>query len=70
MRGIFHVDGPVMSYVIKIFDCMCLSVLWVLCCIPIITVGASTTALYHTIYHYIRKERGSLLKTFFRLQFV
>lgn len=44
---------------------MCLSVLWMFCSLPIITAGASTTALYHTIYHYIRKEKGSLVKTFF-----
>ena len=65
MRGIFDVDGPVISFIIKIFDCMCLSVLWFFCSLPIITVGASSTALYHTIYHYIRNGEGTLLRTFF-----
>lgn len=65
MRGIFNVDGPVIGFIIKIFDCMCLSVLWFLCSLPIITAGASSTALYHTIYHYIRNGEGTLLRTFF-----
>ena len=26
----------------------CLNILWFLCCIPIVTIGASTTALYYT----------------------
>ena len=28
MRWIFDINNPIMRYVIKIFDCMCLSVLW------------------------------------------
>lgn len=64
MRWIFDIENPVMHYVVKIFDCMCLSVLWLLFSLPIITAGASTTALYVTIYRYIRKEEGHLWRTF------
>lgn len=64
MRWIFDIENPIMHYVIKIFDCMCLSVLWLLFSIPVITAGAATTALYATIYHYIRKEEGHLWRTF------
>lgn len=66
MRWIFDIENPIMHYVIKIFDCMCLSVLWLLFSIPVITAGAATTALYATIYHYIRKEEGHLWRTFWR----
>lgn len=65
MRWIFDIENPVMRYIIKIFDCMCLSVLWIACCLPVLTAGVATTALYATVHRYIRKDEGNLLKTFF-----
>lgn len=65
MRWLFSIENPVMCYIVKIFDCMCLSILWIACCLPIFTAGAATTALYATVYRYIRKDEGNLLKTFF-----
>ena len=65
MRWIFNIENPVMRYIIRIFDCMCLSILWFLCCLPVFTAGAATTALYETVYRYIRKDEGTLLKIFF-----
>lgn len=64
MRWLFDIENPVMRYVIKIFDCMCLSILWLVCCLPILTAGAATTALYATVYRYLRKDEGHLLRTF------
>lgn len=64
MRWIFDIENPVMHYIVKIFDCMCLSVLWLLFSLPVITAGASTTALYVAIYHYIRREEGHMWRTF------
>lgn len=65
MGWLFDIHNPVMRWVIKIFDCICLSFLWVAACLPIVTIGASTTALFATIHRYIRLEEGGLLKTFF-----
>lgn len=64
MRRIFHIDNPIMQAIIKIFDCMCLSLLWTVFSLPVITAGAATTALYATAYHYIRKDEGHLWRTF------
>lgn len=64
MRGIFDIDNPVMSWIIKIFDCICASLLWLLFSLPVITMGASSAALYMTVYKYLRKEEGHLWKTF------
>lgn len=58
MRSVFDIDGPVMSGVIKIFDCICLSVLWLLFSLPIITIGASSTALYTAVHRYLRRGKG------------
>ena len=64
MKGIFDIDNPVMSWIIKIFDCICVSILWLLFSLPVVTIGASSAALYMTVYKYLRKEEGHLWKTF------
>ena len=64
MRWLFDIENPVMRYILKIIDCMCLSILWLVCCLPILTAGAATTALYATVYRYLRKDEGHLLRTF------
>lgn len=64
MRGVFDINGPVMSSIIRIFDWICLSVLWLMFSLPIITAGASSTAMYATVHRYLRRGEGHLLSTF------
>lgn len=66
MRWIFDINNPIMRYVIKVFDCMCLSVLWLVACLPVFTIGASTTAMFAVIHRYIRLEEESLWKIFWK----
>ena len=64
MKGIFDIDNPVMTWVIRIFDGICASILWLLFSLPVVTLGASSAALYTTVYRYLRREEGHLWKTF------
>lgn len=65
MKGIFGYESPVVQALMSIGDCICLSLLWLLFSLPIVTVGASTTALYAASYHHIRKKEGhGLWQTF------
>lgn len=64
MKKLFSIDSPFVTFATKLFDCICLSVLWAVFSLPIITIGASTSALYLTVYNYIRKDRGKLWSTF------
>ena len=66
MRWIFDINNPIMRYVIKVFDCMCLSVLWLVMCLPVFTIGASTTAMFAVIHRYIRLEEESLWKIYWK----
>ncbi|MBE6977051.1 MAG: DUF624 domain-containing protein [Ruminococcaceae bacterium] len=66
MGWLFDINNPIMRWIVKIFDCVCLSILWVAACLPVFTVGAATTALFAVIHRYIRLEEGGLLKTFFQ----
>lgn len=58
-------DSPVMSTIGKIADMIWLSILWFVCCLPVFTIGAATTALYYTGVKTIRKGRGYVTRTFF-----
>ncbi|MBR3772031.1 MAG: DUF624 domain-containing protein [Clostridium sp.] len=73
MNGFFNMDNPVMRFLGKTFDVMVLCLLWAIFSIPIITIGASTTALYYTTVKVIRRDRGYILKEFwksFRMNFL
>lgn len=66
LSGIFNYDNPVWRFIGKFFDVMILNLLWVLCSIPIVTMGASTTAVYYVTLKLVRDEEGSTVKSFFK----
>lgn len=63
---IFGYEGSFASAVEKIFNVIALSVLWLLGCIPIVTIGASTAALYYTIQKSRKPECGYISHEFWR----
>ncbi len=64
MKGLFSYDSPLMTALTSIGDCICLSVLWIVFSLPVVTIGASTTALYAAAYHVVRKKEGGLWRVF------
>ena len=66
MSGIFNSENKVFSTLSKVFDMIVIGLVWILLCIPIITIGPATTALYYTIVKVIRRERSYLFKEFWR----
>ena len=59
-------DNVVMRAMGKICDMFFLNILWVVCSIPIITIGASTTALYTVMLKFVRNEEGYIFRSFFK----
>ncbi|MBQ3028333.1 MAG: YesL family protein [Lachnospiraceae bacterium] len=66
MSGFFSSDNKFFVLMSKIFDVMVLSLIWLVLCLPIITIGPASTAVYYTMVKVIRRERSYLLKEFFR----
>ena len=61
----FSYESPFSQVLIRItFSCW-LNVLWFVCSIPIVTVGASTTALYAVSLKIAAGEESNLTKSFF-----
>lgn len=65
MNGIFNYDGKFARALQKVADVIIVSVLWIVGCLPLITIGASTTALYYTAIKAVLKE-GTVVKDFFK----
>lgn len=58
MNQIFGSDGKLMYYLNKIGQVITLTLVFVICCIPVITIGASVTSFYYAMMKSIRRERG------------
>lgn len=64
MGKIFAYDSPIIQSINKIVDCVFLSLLWLLFSIPVITLGASTSALYYTVNKVIHHNRSHVFREF------
>lgn len=64
MNRIFNSDNSVMKALSKLFDIGWLSLVYIIFCIPIITIGPATTALYYTSIKVLRRERGYVWSEF------
>lgn len=66
MSEFFSPDNVFFRKIRKVCEIVELSVLWVICSLPIITIGASTAGLYYAIVKSIRRDRSYPVKEFFK----
>ena len=66
LRAIFDLDNPLMRFLSKVADLLALNLLFLLCSIPIFTIGASLTAMYYCFFKMKDQEEGYLAKRFFK----
>ncbi len=66
MIKILKNDSKFMITLSKIIDGVILNILFLICCIPIITIGAAWTSLYYSSVKVIRNSRGYMFKEFVR----
>ncbi|AYA98919.1 YesL family protein [Lachnoanaerobaculum umeaense] len=66
MGGLFNYDNPIWRFVGRIWDLFILNILWIVCSIPIVTFGASTTAMYYCTLKIARdRDSGGIFSMFF-----
>ncbi|MDO4339818.1 MAG: DUF624 domain-containing protein [Eubacteriales bacterium] len=63
-KGIFETGTGFYHYTGKIFDLIAVSIFWILGCIPVITAGASFTALYAAVSKSVRQDIDTVSKKF------
>lgn len=65
MRSFFSLDNPFMIFLSRLTDLIVLNVVCLICCLPIVTIGASLTALHYVTLKMAKDEEGYILKDFF-----
>ena len=66
MGKFFNLDSPFVQFMNRVADLMWLNILFLLCCIPVVTVGASVTAMYYVTLKMVRNEESYITKLFFK----
>ncbi len=64
--GLFNYDNPIWRFIGKFWDVLMVHILWLICSIPIFTIGASTTAMYYVTLKLVRDEDGYTFRSFFK----
>lgn len=55
-KNLFNPDNALMSTMTQITDCIFLSLFWLLCSFPVVTIGPASAALYDAVYYGFRKK--------------
>lgn len=61
---LFHSEGPVFSFLDKVGQMILLNLVWILGCLPVVTIATSTTALYYAVMKNIRRDYGTAMREF------
>ena len=66
MNRVFNFEGPFFTLFSRLADLFWLNLLFILCCIPVITAGASATAMYYVTLKMAKNEEGYITRSFFK----
>lgn len=62
----FSVDSPFYKFMQRLWDILQVNFFWVICSIPIVTIGASTAAAFKVCLHMVDDEEGYIAREFFK----
>lgn len=65
MKDLFHYDGYLNRILTKIMYIVAVNLLFFIASIPIVTIGASCTAMYTVLFKFLQNDEPDILKTFF-----
>lgn len=66
MGRLFEMDSPIMRFLSRVADLLMLNLLMIVCCMPVITIGAAFTAMHYVLLKMVRGEEGYLFRGFFK----
>lgn len=64
MKNLFNYENGVMSAINSIADSLILGILWVVCSLPVFTIGASSAAFYYAYNKCIRQKTDYIWRSF------
>ena len=66
MKDLFNLESPFMQLLTRVGDLIIVNVLYLLCCVPIVTIGAATAALHKVGQAIVYDTDNGIARTFFR----
>ena len=60
----FNVNSPIFSFLDTFARFVCLNVVFLVTCLPVVTIGTAVCALYQTMFKYIENEDIKLVNTY------
>ena len=66
MGNLFNLDSKVMRFMMNIADLVALNLIWLVCCVPVVTIGPACTAMCYVARGIAAGEAPPIFKTFFR----
>lgn len=66
MGKLFNLDSPIMRVLGTLADMCVLNLITLIGCLPIITAGASITAMHYVLLKTVRNQEGYILKDFWK----
>lgn len=65
-KNLFNPENQLMVTMSQVTDCIFLSLFWLLCSFPLVTIGAASAALYDAVYYGFRQGDKHPWGRFFR----
>lgn len=64
--NIFSYNSPFGRFMNRLVDVILLSLLTIICCLPIITAGAAFSALYYVLLKMVRDNDNGIIRSYFK----
>ena len=62
----FSTDGPLFRFLSRLWDMLKLNILWVICSLPLVTIGAATAAAFSITLKMAEDTEGYVAREFFK----
>lgn len=62
----FNINSPIIEFITTVCNYAALNIIFLICCIPFVTIGPAIIALYQVTMRDIRNESGYIISSFFK----
>lgn len=66
MKEMFSLDNPLVQFLARVGEMILVNTLFLLCCIPVVTIGAACTAMQKVTQNIAADEAGGVWRTYWR----
>jgi uncharacterized membrane protein YesL len=63
--GLFNYNNPLIVFMVKVANMLIVSLYWVICCLPVVTILPACAALYHSVNKVINGNGNAVTRDFF-----